>query len=256
MSNIIFEISDSIGILTLSRQDKLNAITPDMLTTICDAVDEAETNPQLRAIILRGEGKVFSVGADINIWSALTPEEFRLSWITLGHRACDRITNCRLPVIAAIHGLAFGGGLELALAADLRVAERSTQLALPETSLGTVPGWGGTQRLPEIIGRSRAKQMVLASRRVDAPKAETWGLIDTLCDDGMSMDAAGILAAEISKCAPIAVQLAKRAIDGRTGNGLSQTLEMLTGMATQNTSDLQEGLAAYREKRSAQFEGD
>ncbi|KAA9010037.1 enoyl-CoA hydratase/isomerase family protein [Histidinibacterium aquaticum] len=255
MSLVTFETDGPIGLLRLSRPEKLNALTPDMLEEIAAAVDRAEVSPDLRALVIHSEGKAFSVGADINIWSALTPEEFRTRWIKGGHRAFDSVAGCRLPVIAALHGMAFGGGLELALAADLRIAERGTILALPETSLGTVPGWGGTQRLTEIAGRARAKQMILAAERIDAETAAQWGLVNTLCEEGDALTAAKQRATEIAARAPIAVQIAKQVIDGRAGEGLPQTLEMLAGMATQSTGDLKEGISALKDKRDPVFGG-
>lgn len=255
MADITYSTDGALAFIRLDRPQKLNALTPDMLATIESSIRSAEADTALRAVVLHSEGKAFSVGADINVWSSLSPEAFRTSWIDRGHRAFDAIAQCRLPVIAAIQGMAFGGGLELALAADMRIAEEDAVLALPEVSLGTVPGWGGTQRLADLIGRSRAKQMILAAARIPAPQAEAWGLVNALCPSGRALASAEAMALDIARLAPISVQVAKKLIDGSTGEGLSATLEMLGGMVAQATRDREEGIAALRQKRKPEFTG-
>jgi enoyl-CoA hydratase/carnithine racemase len=255
MSDVACAFDGTTAIITLNRPQKLNAITPDMLAALEKGVRAAEDASNVRCLVLRAEGKAFSVGADINIWSSLTPEAFRRRWIDGGHHAFDAIARCRLPVIAALQGMAFGGGLELALAADMRVAEEDCLLALPEVSLGTVPGWGGTQRLPEIVGKPRAKQMILSAARIPAPQAEAWGLVNVMCQTGHATARAMALADEIGGFAPISVQLAKKLINASTGDGRSATLEMLAGVATLTTNDLVEGISALREKRRPNFAG-
>ena len=253
MAEVEYVVEGQVARIALNRPAKLNALTPGMLADLEAAVRRAEADPALRVVVLHGEGRTFCVGADIDVWSALSAEEFRLAWIDNGHRAFDTVARCRLPVIAALHGMAFGGGLELALAADLRVAERGMTLALPEVSLGTVPGWGGTQRLPEIVGRPRAKQMILAAERVDAETAAAWGLVNALCAPGEALAAARGTASRIAALAPVSVQIAKRIIDSNGGAGA--TLELLGGMATQSTRDMQEGIEALRGKRPPVFTG-
>jgi enoyl-CoA hydratase len=255
MSLIELRFDGPLALLRLNRPAKLNAITPDMLADIEKAVARIEAEAGVRALVVSGEGKSFSVGADINIWSSLTPEDFRQRWVIGGHRAFARLAQSRLPVVAALHGMVFGGGLELALAADLRVAEENTLLALPEVSLGTVPGWGGTQRLPELVGISRSKQMILTGERVDAKTAEQWNLINQVVPNGQGFERACELARKIAQMSPISVQIAKSLIDGNRGAGLGVTLETLAGVATIATADLKEGIAALREKRPPKFEG-
>ncbi|MDQ0474129.1 enoyl-CoA hydratase/isomerase family protein [Labrys wisconsinensis] len=255
MSLIALSFDGPLALLRLDRPAKLNALTPDMLAEIEAAVARVEAEPAARCLVLSGAGKAFSVGADINIWSELSLEAFRASWVVGGHRAFDRLARCRLPVVAALHGMAFGGGLELALAADLRVAESGTLLALPEASLGTVPGWGGTQRLPELIGIPRAKQMILTAGRVDAAAAEQWGLVNQVAPAGEGLAAARALALEIAAMAPVSVQIAKTLVDARHGQGLGATLETLAGVATAATADVKEGIAALRARRRPVFEG-
>jgi enoyl-CoA hydratase len=255
MSFIELSFDGAVAFLTLSRPAKLNAITPEMLAHIEAAIVRIEDESVARVVVLSGQGKAFSVGADINVWSSLSAEDFRRRWVIGGHRAFNRLAQCRLPVIAALNGMAFGGGLELALAADLRIAEENTVLALPEVSLGTVPGWGGTQKLPELIGIARAKQMILTAERIDAKTAESWNLVNTIAPLGTLHETAVELARKISQLSPISVQIAKSLIDSKSGAGIEATLETLAGMATLATDDLKEGLAALREKRAPTFEG-
>ncbi len=255
MTNIAFEATDGIAHVALDRPAKLNALTPEMLETLEAMLRRVDADADIRALVIGGNGRCFSVGADVNAWSALSPQEFRTGWIGTGHRVFDAVARCRVPVIAAIHGMAFGGGLELALAADLRVAENDALLGLPEVSLGTVPGWGGTRRLAELVGRSRAKQIILAAEQVRADRAEAWGLVNTLCAPGAALATARDIAARIAGLAPVAVQLAKRIVDGDAGSDAAFSLELLGGIATQATDDMKEGIAAFHAKRSPHFTG-
>uniref|UniRef100_UPI00261825B5 enoyl-CoA hydratase/isomerase family protein n=1 Tax=uncultured Rhizobium sp. TaxID=155567 RepID=UPI00261825B5 len=141
------DIEEHVAILTVSRPEKRNALDLDMLKALTDAADEVEANGQIRAAVLTGEGKGFSAGGDIKAWGGMRPEEFGHAWVRHGHRVFERLATLRMPLIAAINGDALGGGLELAGIADIRIAEEQIRLGLPETGLGMVPGWSGTQRL-------------------------------------------------------------------------------------------------------------
>ncbi|MGH2618911.1 MAG: enoyl-CoA hydratase/isomerase family protein, partial [Thermomicrobiales bacterium] len=194
--------------------------------------------------------RAFCVGADVNAWSALEPLDMWRRWIREGHRILQRLASLRQPTIAAVNGYAFGGGLELALAADIRIAADSASFALPETRIGTLPGWAGTRRLPDIIGAARAKQMIFTGAQVDAPTAERWGLINESVPQAELMDRALALAKEIAANAPISVQLAKAAIDGDDA-----ALEAFAGALAAGTEDGREGTASFREKRAPRFTG-
>jgi enoyl-CoA hydratase len=172
------------------------------------------------------------------------------SWIRDGHRVLQRLAHLRQPTIAAINGYAFGGGLELALAADIRIAADSATFALPETKIGTLPGWAGTTRLPEAIGVARAKQMIFSGRRIDAATAEHWGLVNEVIAAGTVVERCRELAQEIAANAPIAVQLAKAAI-----NGDASVPEAFAGALAAGAEDGREGVAAFREKRAPRFSG-
>ncbi len=244
-----------VATILLTRSEKLNALTPQMIGEIGSAIEEIESSPNVRAIVLAGEGRAFCVGADVNIWGSLTPEDVRRSWILNGHRVFQRIETSRLPVVAAIQGMAFGGGLELALAADLRVIDPDAKVALPETSIGTVPGWGGTQRLSRLIGLPRTKLMALTGRRIDAATALAWGLATDVSEPDAVLAKATDVAREIARMAPISTQIAKSILNGGLGIGSDATFELLAGMAAAGTDDAREGIRALREKRLPNFSG-
>jgi enoyl-CoA hydratase len=245
-----------IATITLDRPEKLNAITPVMLRALESAIREIDANDNVRVVVVTGAGeRAFSVGADINEWAALEPVEMWRRWVRDGHRIFDALAGLRQPSIAAINGYAFGGGLELALACDLRVAAEGVQLASPEVKIGTVPGWGGTQRLPRLIGGGRAKQFVLTGGRIDAARAEAWGLVNEVVPAGELLARTGALAAAIATNAPVSVQIAKQIIDGGAGFGAGAAFEALAGALAATTGDGKEGVASFREKRPPVFEG-
>lgn len=253
---ILLVFDGPIATITLNRPEKLNAIDLGMLEELESATSEIEHHQEVRVALLTGAGeRAFSVGADINAWSALEPLEMWRRWVRDGHRVFERVARLRQPVIAVLNGFAFGGGLELALAADLRLAAEHAELALPEVKLGTIPGWTGSQRLPALIGPARAKQMIFAGARLDAVTAEQWGLVNEMVPGDELMARAVHLAAEIAENAPISVQMAKQLVDGAVGEGTGVALEALAGALAATTDDGHEGLAAFRERRDPRFSG-
>lgn len=249
--SVLLEIDEHVARLTLDRAAKLNALGPDMLLELEQQVDTIDRNADVRAVIITGAGdRAFCVGADVNAWSALDPLDMWRRWIRDGHRVLSRLAGLRQPTIAAINGYAFGGGLELALATDIRIAADSAMFAMPETKIGTLPGWAGTSRLPEAIGAARAKQMIFTGARIDAATAERWGLVNEVVPLADLLDRAQTLAAEIAANAPIPVQLAKAAIDRD-----DPALEAFAGALAAGSEDGREGIAAFREKRPPRFTG-
>jgi enoyl-CoA hydratase/carnithine racemase len=245
-----------VATLTLNRAAKLNALDPAMLDQMEQFMREIDADPTARVVLLTGAGeKAFCVGADISAWAALSPLQMWADWVRRGHRVFEQVARLRQPVIAVLNGYTFGGGLELALAADIRLAADHTELAMPEVKLGTVPGWAGTDRLPRLIGVARAKQMIFSGARVSAALAERWGLVNEVVPREQLMARAQALAAEIAANSPVAVQVAKQIIDGSAGLASAATLEGLAAAVTAATKDAAEGLAAYREKRQARFTG-
>jgi enoyl-CoA hydratase len=248
---ILLAVDDGVVTLTLDRPAKLNAIGPEMLTELERLLTRIDVDPTVRAAIVTGCGsRAFSVGADVNAWSALEPLDMWRKWIRDGHRVLKRLEQLRQPAIAAINGYAFGGGLELALAADIRVASESATFALPETKIGTLPGWAGTKRLPELIGVARAKQMIFAGSRIDASTAERWGLVNEVVAPDALMDRCRELASQIAANAPVSVQLAKAIL-----NGDESAPEAFAGALAAGTEDGRAGLSSFREKRPPRFSG-
>jgi enoyl-CoA hydratase len=251
VGGVLLMSEDGIATLTLDSPAKLNAIGPDMLAELDRLIAEVDVDPKVRTVIVTGSGdRAFSVGADVNAWSALEPLDMWRGWVRDGHRVLQRLAYLRQPTIAAINGYAFGGGLELALAADIRIAADTATFALPETKIGTLPGWAGTKRLPEAIGMARSKQMIFSGSRIDAATAERWGLVNEVVALAGLMDRCRELAAEIAANAPISVQLAKAVISGDEA-----APEALAGALAAGTEDGREGIAAFREKRAPRFRG-
>jgi enoyl-CoA hydratase len=247
-----FEVNQTIARIILNRPEKLHALDPEMLAALEDAIDEAEQSREVRIIILESTGlRAFCVGADILAWTALSPLEMWSEWVRRGHRIFDRLERARQPVLCAIQGFAFGGGLELAAGCDLRIAADSARFAMPEVKLGTVPGWGGTMRLPKLIGSSRAKQMIFTGEQISAETAERWGLVNEVVPAAALRDSVTALAKKISANAPVAVQTAKQLIAHPSG----ALLESIAAAANAFTDDAKEGLASFREKRAADFKG-
>ena len=249
-------LDGSIATVVLKRAEKLNALNSEMLAALEGYADELDRSPDVRVVLITGTGKAFCVGADIFEWSDLTPLEMGRRWIRDGHRIFARYARLPQPVIAVLNGYAFGGGLELALAADLRLAAEGAQLSFPEVKLGVIPGWGGTQRLAQLIGPSRAKQMIFSSERVLAQQAAEWGLVNEVAPADKLTERALALAQQIAANGPVAVQMTKQLIDaGLAAGDAGVVLETLGGSLASFTADAQEGVAAFGERRPPQFSG-
>ncbi len=249
---ILVSIEGRIATITLNRPEKLNALDPDMLGGLEDALERIDADVECRVVVLEAAGeRAFSAGADINAWSALEPLDMGRLWGRRGHRLFDRLAGLRQPTIAVIGGIAFGGGLELAMACDLRVASETATFALPEVGIATLPGWGGTGRLPALVGPARAKQMIFTGARVDAATAERWGLVNECVPAAELHDRALALAAEIAAKAPLSVQAAKQAV--AAGGGVA--VEALAAVMCASSADAIEGIAAFKARRPPEFEG-
>lgn len=253
---VSLEIQDLVAIVRLERPAKLNALTPEMINQLGQIALELDERHDVRAVVLTASGdRAFCVGADIRVWSGLQPLDMWRQWVRDGHRVFDAWANLRLPVVAAINGHAFGGGLELLAATDIRVSEPSATFALPEAGIATCPGWSGTQRLVKLIGPSQVKLMALTGRRIDASEAQRVGLIQDVCAPGEAFNHALEIANQIAKQAPISVQLTKQLIDAGTGINVAAVLEGMAGALAATTNDAKEGLASFNERRPAKYEG-
>lgn len=256
-ANVRLEFDGAIAQITLDRAQKLNALTPEMMVRLSEIADEIDRNRDVRVAILTASGqRVFCAGADINAWSALEPLDMWRRWLRDGHAVFDRLARLRQPLIAALEGASLGGGLELAITADIRIAADNARFGLPEASIGTVPGWSGTQRLTGLIGPSQVKRLVFSGDPIDAEQALKIGLINEISASGCALDSAKKLAARIAERAPVSVQVSKQLIDAAHGEGTAVALESLAGALAAMTQDGREGAASFREKRPAQYKGE
>jgi enoyl-CoA hydratase len=250
-----YSVEDNIAIITINRPEALNALNDELMYELSMAIGFAEADFNVRALIITGTERSFIAGADIanlqNLSDVYMGREASLS----GQELMNTIASLPFPTIAAINGFALGGGLELALACDLRVASKTARLGLPEVGLGLIPGYGGTQRLPRLIGIGRAMDLILTGRHVNAEEALHLGLVNRVTDDALS--SAKELAQLTLKNAPIALGLAKEAMVRGLDLSLSQGLEIeadMFGMVA-TSEDMKEGTAAFLEKRKAEFKG-
>jgi enoyl-CoA hydratase/carnithine racemase len=247
---------NDIAIVVLDRAAKLNSLTPAMLDELERCARELEADTDVRVVILTGAGdRAFCVGADINEWAALQPLDMWRRWVRRGHQVFDQWARLRQPVITAINGHAFGGGLELAITGDIRIAADAATFALPEASIATCPGWSGTQRLVQLIGASRAKYLALSGTRLTATQALAGGLVHEVVDAGDALQRATALAREMAQQAPISLQLTKQLINAAAGEDSAATLEAMAGALAATTKDAAEGIRSFREKRAAAFAG-
>lgn len=250
------EIDGPIAVMTVSRPEKLNAFDLDMLKSLSSACDTVEAEANVRVAILTGEGKGFSAGGDIKAWGVMSANEFGHQWVRFGHRVFDRLATLRVPLIAALNGHALGGGLELAGAADIRIAESQIRIGLPETSLGMVPGWSGTQRLVKRFGAQIVRRMVLGGEMFSAEAALGYGLVDQVVETGTAVAAAKEYAARIATRGPAALEISKLMLAVANGEDNGAAVEALGSILVAKTGDLKEGVAAFTEKRAAQFKGE
>jgi enoyl-CoA hydratase len=241
--------------LTLKREEKLNALDRAMIDALLDAARTIEASREIRVAVLSGEGKAFCAGGDIAAWSGLPALEMWRDWTRAGHRAFEALARLRVPLIAALTGHAFGGGLELAAVADIRIAESGIKLGLPESGLGMAPGWSGTQRLVRRFGPSAVRRMALAGAMFSPEEALALGLVDEVTRPGAGVARADVIAGEIAKRGPIAVQMVKAMINVAEGEDRDAPIEGLAGALTALTEDLSEGVAAFRAKRAPNFIG-
>lgn len=250
-------VEDHIGYLTLKRKEAANALSQAMLEEITDQLNEWKFDREVRAIIVTGEGdKVFCAGADLKERRGMSEMQVRHA-VNKIKTTIKYLEEMPVPVIAAINGSAFGGGLELALACDLRIAAENAQFGLTETSLGIIPGAGGTQRLPRAIGVQRAKEMIYTARRIPADTAYSWGLLLKVVPPNLLLSEARDLALEITKNGPVAVKQAKFAINYGSVTDLETGLviEEKAYEVTIPTEDRLEGLNAFKEKRKPNYTG-
>lgn len=247
---------DGIVLLTIDRQEKLNALNPQVTEEIGQALLDVEQD-EPRVIIVTGAGdRAFVAGADISEMSSMEPLEAK-RFTEIGHAAMALLDKSPIPTIAAVNGFALGGGCELALACDIRIAAENALFGFPEVGLGILPGMGGTQRLPRLVGPAIAKELIFSARRIDAAEAKDIGLVNRVVPEGEALNAARELAAEIAANGPVAIRHAKtaanRSLDVDLISGLEYEADQFSLLFA--TEDAREGMGAFMEKRKPQFEG-
>jgi enoyl-CoA hydratase len=252
----IAEISvevDMVATICLNRPAKHNALTPEMLMQLEQILIDLDSDRMTRVVVVTAAGdRSFCAGADIKRFKVLEPLDMWAQWTRLGHRVFDRLAGLRQPTIAAVSGNAYGGGFELALACDLRIVADDATLGLTEVNIGALPGWGGTGRLRDLVGAGRAKELIFTGEPLTAERALAWGIANQLTLRAGVIPAAHALANKIVNRAPIAVQMAKQAINA--GDAYA-AVEQVSSAATAFTEDAAEGFASFTEKRDPHYRG-
>ncbi|MFC9840584.1 enoyl-CoA hydratase/isomerase family protein [Rhodococcus sp. NPDC127530] len=242
-----------VATILIDRPRKLNALTLELLDDLYTELRAIE-NSDAQVVLLKTAGdKAFCVGADITQFAQFTPAQMWKRWIAEGHRVFNFLAQLHQPTIAVVDGIAVGGGLELALACDLRVGATGARLGLPETSLGTIPGWGGTARLTNVIGAARAKELIFTRRQLDTDTALAWGLLTAVADRDDIGAATDELVDRILEGAPAAVQVSKQLVDAAAAGAPSAILEALASGFTASTNDFAIGVTAFQNKTTPAF---
>lgn len=247
---------DGVALLVL-RHPPVNALSTGVLAGLRSAIEAVDADPSVRAVVIVGDGTYFSAGADLKELATLGLERGP-DVVAQGQAVFGAVEACRSPVIAAINGLALGGGLELALACDLRIAGDAAKLGAPEVTYGLMPAYGGTQRLPRLVGPAKAREMIFTGNLIAAAEAARIGLVNRTVPSGQELRAARDLAHTIAQKAPKAVAGAKRAMREGLARPLSEGLSLESEIFTRDvlpSEDLGEGLAAFLERRPPKFQG-
>jgi enoyl-CoA hydratase len=255
--NVLVAIETGVATVTINRPESLNALNTATLRALSDILDTLAGNASVRAVIVTGAGdRAFVAGADILEMRAFSPLEAR-AFARLGQETFFKLERLPQPTIAAVNGFALGGGCELAMACDIRVASTKAQFGQPEVKLGILPGFAGTQRLPRLVGAGIAKELILTGAMIRAERAWQIGLVNHVVEPDQLMAKAREIAAQIGAKGPVAVRLAKQAIDEGMNMDIdrgSQYEAELFGLSF-STADQKEGMKAFLEKRDPQFSG-
>jgi enoyl-CoA hydratase/carnithine racemase len=244
-----------VAVVTLRREEKLNALSTAVEAALGEAIGRPEVRAA-RAVIITGGGRAFSAGADVSEMRAPAPADIVAYYRATGV-VYERVAALPMPTIAAIAGWCLGGGLELALACDFRIAERGARLGLPEVGIGILPSSGGTHRLVRLVGAARAKELVLLGERIDAERAAALGVVTEAVPDGAALDRALEIARRLAELPPLAVAVAKQAVDAMADASRDAGLlvERLGYGLLAQTADAREAAVAFTEKRPPRFEG-
>lgn len=255
--NILITSENGVGQITINRPSKLNALNVATIQELHDGLESLDSNPEIRVIIITGEGeKAFVAGADISEFAHFSIEEGAHLAAKGQELLFDFVEKLKTPVIAAINGFALGGGLELAMACHFRVASDNAKMGLPEVSLGVIPGYGGTQRLPQLVGKGRAMEMIMTAGMIDAETAKSYGLVNHVVPQNDLLELTKGIASKIMKNSPVAIGKAIKAINANFKDGVDgYETEIRNFGKCFGTEDFKEGTTAFLEKRKADFKG-
>ena len=257
MENIKQELIDHTLVLTINREKQLNALNKATILELSQALDAAAENNEVRAIVITGAGeKAFVAGADIKEFANFSVEEGASLSAQGQDLLFNKVEQMNKPVIAAVRGYALGGGLELAMSAHVRVASSDAKLGLPEVGLGVIPGYGGTQRLAQLVGKGKAMEMIVTAEMIDAQDAYQWGLVNHVVDAEQVLEKAMSIAKRTQRNSPIAINAAMKAVLANYTDGVDgYEAEIAAFGECFGTEDFKEGTSAFMEKRKAQFPG-
>ena len=252
---LLAEIADGIAIITINRPDKMNALNRDVLDDLDAAMEEVYNNPEIKSAIITGAGtKAFVAGADIGEFVGLNVDE-AMQLAKKGQDLFDKIENCPKPVIAAVNGFALGGGCELALSCHFIYASENAKFGQPEVNLGLIPGYGGTQRLTQVIGRNRSMELLMSGNMITAKEAEQYGMVNKVVSSEELIPKAKEILFLIQLKAPIAVSKVIECVNNFDHNQQGYDFELKKFGECFDTEDMKEGTSAFLEKRKANFKG-
>ena len=256
--NILFETQNGIGTITINRPNKLNALNKNTIQELHEALADANNDKQVKVIVLTGSGeKAFVAGADISEFAHFDTENGGKLAAKGQELLFDFIENLSTPVIAAVNGFALGGGLELAMACHLRIASDNAKMGLPETSLGVIPGYGGTQRLPQLIGKGRAMELIFTAGMIDAPTALHYGLVNHVTTQEELVPFCYKMAEKMMRNSSVAIAAAIKSVNAGFKDGVNgYKVEISEFGNCFGTEDFKEGTSAFLEKRKADFPGE
>lgn len=256
-TTLLFEVADNVALITFNRPKMLNAINREMVLELNDAINKCKGDEDIKAVILTGAGdRAFISGADITEFKGKSPQEI-MKFMEFGHDTLRMMETTEKPVIAAVNGFALGGGTEIAMASDIRFASDKARFGQPEILLGLIPGFGGTQRLPRLIGMGRAKEIILAGEQITAQRAYEIGLVNRVFPAEQLMEETKKFAQKLASMPAFAIKMAKYAINYGYDLALdnARNLEIQCCSQCYSTQDIKEGVAAFLEKRKPNFIG-
>ncbi|OGS41032.1 MAG: crotonase [Euryarchaeota archaeon RBG_13_31_8] len=254
--NILVEKKESIGKIKINRPNNLNALNTETILELTKAIEELEKDKNIRVVILTGEGKAFVAGADIKQMKDMNPSEAK-DFAKTGHNLMMNIENSHLPFIAAVNGFALGGGCEIMMACDICIAASSAKIGQPEINLGVHPGFGGTQRLPRIVGKMKAKELLLTGDLIDSNEAYRIGLINMVTPDDKVMEESEKIANKIANKSTVQTGFIKTLVNKGMDVDLKKACDLEISYFSQSftTEDQKEGMTAFLEKRKPNFKG-